>query len=152
MIDVIIIVIFIVYNIRKFFKQTVKEFSSLNLNTRKVDSLRDIVDKIDYANNFNSKFDNISIIITQSFIITFFISFYVFNHFDKKRVIALFFLNFIILTAFNNFTKHHMINRVHHFADKNIKKLRKQLNIKERYIPIGRKTMRSVCDYYTYMY
>lgn len=135
-----------------FIKQTSTQFSSLFLNTRKKDTLADIVNKIDYANNFCDKPDKIIFSLVPATFLTIFVSILLFDTFDRKKIISLLFLNFLFIFIVNNYMRHHFYTRIHYYANRNIKKLRNILNLQTRKIPLGRHSLTTNPDYYDYKY
>ncbi len=151
MLDIALIGILVGISFKKFFKEVSKE-SSQFINTKRDDTIGDIVDKIDYANNLDGNVNRIVIAVVLSFILTVFISLFVYDRFESKKIIGLLFINFIIIFGFNNFVRHHRYNSIHYFTNKNIIKLRNRLKLFNRKVPIGRLTKNPSCDYYNYLY
>ena len=106
--------------------------------SKKKDDLNTLLERVDYANNYDSKININSWLSLISFIATLFVCLFVYNNFTSHNFFTIFLVIFIIFRQYHNYYQHHIINMIHYNTDNNIKKIRKKLNLKRvKKIKIG---------------
>ena len=131
MIYVIIILIILTISAFYAFKDNCTDSKKYQLYTcgKKQESINTLLERIDYANNYNSKINITSWISVISLVITLFICLFVYSTVTSYNFFAIFLITFTIFRMSHNYYDHHMIKFIHYSTDKNIRIIRKKLKL-----------------------
>lgn len=92
-----------------------------------------IIDRIDWANRYKARVFQKLRFLFCSIILTFFVLFIYENQIPQfSRYLQCLFISWIIMVAFYQYTEHHGDKYAHYGIDRNVKLLRKKLQLKKR--------------------
>ena len=146
----LVLVIYAVVHVRKNYGPH-NDFTQLVHGT-KDESVETLLQRLDYANNMNGKIHFRAWILLQSIVVTFFLSYYVYNSFcGVQTFLVIVILVMVVLLGTHTFYEHHINRFNHYFTDQNIKNIRKKLRLKTvQLIPNTISPFDHTCDYYRY--
>lgn len=119
------------------FRLATKEYGPNGIHNNKAyckskDSISTILDRIDWANNYNGRMDTFYRYIFYAIIIAFINSIVIQNNISSPLIYTQCIITtFVMLRAFHFFTQHHCDKFCSYAIDRNIKILRKRLKIKK---------------------